>query len=49
VRLDRATVCLPVKDRLVSHACYTPLGFVIVGEFGDDGLAGTFADPDGHM
>ena len=28
----------PIKDRLVSHAFYTALGFVTVGELGDDGL-----------
>ncbi len=38
MKLDRATVCLPIKDRLVSHAFYTALGFVAVGEPGDDGL-----------
>jgi predicted lactoylglutathione lyase len=38
VELDRATVCLPIKDRSVSHAFYTALGFVAVGEPGDDGL-----------
>ena len=38
MKLDRATVCLPIKDRLVSHAFYTALGFVTVGELGDDGL-----------
>jgi predicted lactoylglutathione lyase len=38
VKLDRATVCLPIKDRLVSHAFYTALGFAAVGELGDDGL-----------
>ena len=38
MKLDRATVCLPIKDRLVSHAFYTALGFVTVGEMGDDGL-----------
>jgi hypothetical protein len=37
VKLDRTTVCLPIKDRLVSHAFYTALGFVTVGEMGDDG------------
>jgi hypothetical protein len=26
VKLGRATVCLPIKDRLVSHAFYTDLG-----------------------
>jgi uncharacterized protein len=38
VELDRATVCLPIKDRSISHAFYTALGFVAVGEPGDDGL-----------
>jgi predicted lactoylglutathione lyase len=39
VKLDRATVCLPIKDRLVSHAFYTALGFGTVGEeLADDGL-----------
>jgi predicted lactoylglutathione lyase len=38
VRLDRATVCLPIKNRQVSHAFYTAIGFVAVGELGDDGL-----------
>jgi uncharacterized protein len=38
VELDRATVCLPISDRSVSHAFYTALGFVAVGEPGDDGL-----------
>lgn len=37
--LDRATMCLPIKDRLASHAFYTALGFAAVGEeLGDDGL-----------
>jgi uncharacterized protein len=40
VKLDRATVCLPIKERLVSHAFYTALGFAAVGELGDDGLPG---------
>jgi predicted lactoylglutathione lyase len=31
-------VCLPIKDRLVSHAFYTALGFATVSELGDDGL-----------
>jgi predicted lactoylglutathione lyase len=31
-------VCLPIEDRAVSHAFYTALGFVAVGEPGDDGL-----------
>ena len=38
MKLDRATVCLPTKDRSVSHAFYTALGFVAVGELGDDGM-----------
>ncbi|MFW3170787.1 VOC family protein [Geodermatophilus sp. CPCC 206100] len=38
MELDRATVCLPIKDRSVSHAFYTALGFAAVGEPGDDGL-----------
>ena len=39
MKLERATVCLPIKDRLVSHAFYTALGFAAVGEeLGNDGL-----------
>jgi len=38
VKLDRVTVCLPTKNRQVSHAFYAALGFVTVGELGDDGL-----------
>ena len=38
MRLARATVCLPTKDRSVAHAFYTALGFEAVGELGDDGL-----------
>jgi uncharacterized protein len=38
VDLDRATVCLPVKNRQASHAFYAALGFKTVGELGDDGL-----------
>jgi predicted lactoylglutathione lyase len=38
LKLDRATVCLPTKNRLASHAFYTALGFVAVGELADDGL-----------
>lgn len=39
MKLDRATVCLPIKDRPVSHAFYTALGFAAVGEeLEDDGL-----------
>ena len=39
MKLDRATVCLPIEDRLASHAFYTALGFAAVGEeLEDDGL-----------
>jgi predicted lactoylglutathione lyase len=38
VKLDRATVCLPIKNRRASHDFYTALGFVTVGELGEDGL-----------
>jgi predicted lactoylglutathione lyase len=38
VKTDRATVCLPITDRSVSHAFYNALGFVAVGEPGEDGL-----------
>ncbi len=38
MKLDRATVCLPTKNRRDSHAFYTALGFVAVGELADDGL-----------
>ena len=38
MKLERATVCLPIKNRQVSHAFYTALGFLTVGESGDDGL-----------
>lgn len=38
MKLDRATVCLPTKSRLASHAFYTALGFVAVGERAADGL-----------
>ena len=38
MKLDRATVCLPTADRSVSHAFYAALGFVAVGELGDDGI-----------
>ena len=31
-------MCLPIKNRQVSHAFYTALGFVTAGELGDDGL-----------
>jgi predicted lactoylglutathione lyase len=38
MKVDRATVCLPVKNRLASHAFYTALGFAAVGELDDDGV-----------
>ena len=38
MKLDRATVCLPIKDRSVSHAFYTALRFVAIGELADDGV-----------
>lgn len=38
MKLDRATLCLPIADRAVSHTFYTALGFGAVGELGDDGL-----------
>jgi predicted lactoylglutathione lyase len=38
MKLDRATVCLPTKNRLASHTFYTALGFVAVGERAADGL-----------
>ena len=38
MKLDRATVCLPIRNRRVSHAFYTALGFATVGELDDDGL-----------
>lgn len=38
VELDRATVCLPIADRTVSHAFYTAIGFVAIDEPADDGL-----------
>jgi len=38
MKLQRATVCLPIKDRSASYAFYTALGFSTVGELGDDGL-----------
>ena len=34
----RITVCLPTKNRRAAHAFYAALGFVAVGELGDDGL-----------
>jgi hypothetical protein len=38
VKLARATVCLPTKNRRAAHGFYAALGFVAVGELGDDGL-----------
>lgn len=38
MKLNRVTVCLPVKNRVASHAFYTALGFRAVGELDDDGL-----------
>ena len=38
VKLDRATVCLPIADRSVSHTFYTALGFSAFGDPADDGL-----------
>ena len=38
VTLARATVCLPTRNRRVSHAFYAALGFVAVGEPAGDGL-----------
>jgi hypothetical protein len=38
MKLRRATVCLPTKNRRVSHAFYVALGFVAVGELADDGV-----------
>lgn len=36
--VDRATLCLPIRDRQAAHAFYTAMGFVAVGAPGDDGL-----------
>lgn len=39
MKLRRATVCLPTKNRATAHAFYTALGFSTVGEeLGDDGI-----------
>ena len=38
MRLERATVCLPTKNRRAAHGFYTALGFVAVGELDADGL-----------
>ena len=36
VKLDRATVCLPIADRSVSHLFSTALGFSAFGDAADD-------------
>lgn len=38
VKLDCATMCLPIADRSVSHTFYTSLGFSAFGDLADDGL-----------
>jgi predicted lactoylglutathione lyase len=38
VKLDRATICLPIADRSVSHTFYTSLGFAAFGDPAGDGL-----------
>lgn len=38
MRLDSATVCLPIADRSVSHTFYSALGFAAFGDPGADGL-----------
>jgi len=38
VKLDRATVCLPIADRSASYTFYTALGFSAFGDPDDDGL-----------
>jgi predicted lactoylglutathione lyase len=38
VKLDRATICLPIADRSVSHTFYTSLGFEAFGDPAGDGL-----------
>lgn len=38
MELDRATVCLPIADRLVSHTFYTAIGFSALGDLAEDGL-----------
>jgi uncharacterized protein len=37
MKLDRETLCLPIKNRLVSHAFYTALGFTAVGDELEEG------------
>jgi hypothetical protein len=36
VKLDRATVCLPIADRSVSHIFYTVLGYSAFDDLADD-------------
>jgi predicted lactoylglutathione lyase len=36
VKLDRATVCLPIADRSVSQIFYTAVGFSAFGDLADD-------------
>jgi hypothetical protein len=36
VKLDRATVCLPIADRFVSPVFYTALRFSAFGDLADD-------------
>ncbi|GAA3719508.1 hypothetical protein GCM10022204_44500 [Microlunatus aurantiacus] len=38
MKLDRATLCVSIADRAMSHSFYTALGFAAVGEPGDNGL-----------
>jgi uncharacterized protein len=38
VKNARATLCLPTRNRRVSHAFYEALGFVAVGELAEDGV-----------
>ena len=38
MKVARATVCLPTKNRRASHAFYRALGFVAVGELAEDGV-----------
>jgi len=38
MKVPRATICLPTKNRRAAHAFYAALGFAAVGELGDDGL-----------
>jgi uncharacterized protein len=38
MRLERATICLPTKNRRAAHGFYDALGFTAVGELDADGL-----------